>query len=46
MVLPQVSIAAMTVKSVYLYKKWRLPFLRRGIPIIIITSGYARFVGL
>ena len=38
MVLPLTSIVVMTVKSVYLNKKWRLPLLTKGAsPTIIIT---------
>jgi len=45
MVLPQFSIVTMADKSVYLYKKWRLPFLRKGAfftIIVTVTDSYAK----
>jgi hypothetical protein len=43
----QNSIAVISMKSVYLYKKLKLPLRKKGAsPTIIITiSGYAKFVG-
>jgi hypothetical protein len=41
MVLPQFSIVVIAVKSVYLYKKWRLPLRKKGIAYYLITIGHA-----
>jgi hypothetical protein len=47
MVLLQSSIVVITIKSVYLIKKWEAAPSKKGaFLIIIITNGYARFVGL